>query len=135
MPDLTAMPLSVTALYAAAMVAVSIWLGVAVGLRRAATGISILHGDDMELAEKIRRHANFTENVPLALILLAILELDGASAGLLHGCGIALVVFRIAHPLGLHRDNIRNPLRGLGSGGTTLLMVFMAATAVWQVLS
>jgi hypothetical protein len=85
---------------------------------RLRTGISILHGDNMELATRIRRHANFTESVPFALILLGFLELNGASTGLLHGLGIALVASRIVHPLGLQHDNVRNPLRGIGAGVT-----------------
>src|SRR5262245_32970251 len=98
---------------------------------RGRTGISILHGENMELATKIRRHANFTEAVPLALILLGALELNGASPGLLHGLGIALVVARIAHPLGLHHDNMRNPLRGIGSGGTVLVSLIAAVMLIW----
>ena len=72
----------------------------------------------MELATRIRRHGNFIEGVPFALILLAALELNGASPGLLHGLGIALVLSRIAHPIGLKHDNLRNPLRAIGAAGT-----------------
>jgi uncharacterized membrane protein YecN with MAPEG domain len=117
------------------MVAIATWLGAQVGLMRARTGISILHGDNMELADKIRRHANFTENAPLALILLAILELNGAGPVLLHALGIGLVAARIAHPLGLHHDNIQNPLRAIGSGGTTLILLVAAGAALWQAIA
>jgi uncharacterized membrane protein YecN with MAPEG domain len=98
----------ITALYAGILTLIAIFLGAAVGAMRGTTGISILHGENMALATRIRRHANFIENVPLALILLAALELNGASPGLLHGLGIALVACRIAHPLGLHHDNMRS---------------------------
>ncbi len=37
-------------------------------MMRGKTGISILHGDNMDLAEKMRRHQIFVEYVPLALI-------------------------------------------------------------------
>jgi hypothetical protein len=82
---------------------------------RLRTGISILHGDNMELATAIRRHANFTESVPFALILLGFLELNGARrapARARHRAGRA----RSSHPLGLQHDNVRNPLRGIGAG-------------------
>ncbi len=131
----TAMPLPITAIYAAAMVAISVWLGFQVGSARGKTGISIFHGDDMSLGEKIRRHANFTENVPFVLVLLAILELNGAPAGLLHALGITLVVARIAHPLGLHADNMRHPLRAIGAGLTLLVSVVAGGALVWQVVS
>ncbi len=129
-----AIPLPITAIYAAIMVAISIWLGFQVGSMRGKTKISIHHGDNMELAEKIRRHANFTENVPLALILMAIIELNGANGVLLNALGVGLVVARIAHPLGLHADNMRHPLRAVGAAGTILFSVVAAGGAVWQVV-
>lgn len=125
----------ITALYAGVLALMVGVLGFQVGAVRSRTGISILHGDDMELAEKIRRHANFTENVPLALILIGVLELNGASGLLLHGLGTALVVARIAHPLGLHHDNMRHPLRGVGAGLTFLVTTIAALVAIWQFAS
>ena len=76
---------------------------------RAKTGISILHGDNMELAEKVRRHQNFVEYVPIALILIGFLELNGSNAIFLHVLGASLVVVRVAHAKGLYHDNIRHP--------------------------
>jgi uncharacterized membrane protein YecN with MAPEG domain len=122
----------ITALYAGVLALILGALGYQVGSTRNRTGISILHGDDMDLAEKIRRHANFIENVPLALILMCVLELNGAGAGLLHGLGIALVVARIVHPLGLHHDNMRHPLRAAGAGVTFLVTAIAALAAIWQ---
>ena len=69
--------------------------------------------------------------MPLALILVGFLELNGASPGLLHGLGIALVVSRVAHPLGLQHDNVRNPLRGIGAGGTILVTLIAAVMLIW----
>ena len=122
----------ITAFYAAVLALILIALGVQVGRARLATGISILHGDDMELATQIRRHANFTENVPMALVLLAALELNGAGPGLLHGLGVALVLCRIAHPFGLRHDDMRQPLRGIGAGGTTLVIGIAALVLLWR---
>jgi uncharacterized membrane protein YecN with MAPEG domain len=127
--------LPITGLYAGLLALIAVALSILVGVQRARTGISILHGQDMNLATAIRRHANFTEAVPLALILLAALELDGASPGLVHGLGAALVVARIAHPLGLQHDNMRNPLRGIGAGGTTLITIIAAVALIWGFLS
>lgn len=135
MPDLTALPLPITAIYAAALVAVATWLGFSIGSARGKAKISILHGDDMELAEKMRRHGNFAEHVPLALIMIAIIELNGAAPLLLHVLGIGLVAARIAHPLGLHHDNISHPLRAIGAAGTLLVTVVSAGVAVWQVVA
>ena len=124
--------LSVTALYAALLVAVFGWLSVKVGNLRGRTGISILHGDDMQLATAMRRHANFTEYVPLALILMGIVEINGGNAVFLHIVCVGLVIFRIAHPLGLHHDRMDHPLRLVGAAGTSLMIILLSLVALWQ---
>ena len=125
----------ITAFYAGLLALIVTALGAVIGPIRLRTGISILHGDNMLLATAIRRHGNFTESVPFALILLGFLELNGASPGLLHGLGIALVVARIAHPIGLKHDNVRNPLRGIGAGGTTLVTLIAGGMLIWGYFS
>lgn len=127
--------LPITGLYAGLLALILVVLGIQVGIHRGRTGISILYGQDMNLATAIRRHANFTEGVPLALILLAALELNGAPRGLLHGLGAALVLARIAHPLGLQHDNMRSPLRVIGALGTTLITIIAAVALIWGYLS
>jgi uncharacterized membrane protein YecN with MAPEG domain len=122
----------VTALYTGVLALISVVLAIQVGMIRVRKGISILHGDDMELAQVIRRHANFTETVPLVLILLAAIELNGGSKLLLHTLGSVLVVSRMVHPVGLVHDNLRNPLRLVGAGATTLVTLAAAAVAIVQ---
>jgi uncharacterized membrane protein YecN with MAPEG domain len=122
----------VTALYAGVLALILIVLSVRVGMMRMKKGISILHGDDIELAEVIRRHANFTEAVPMALILMGLIELNGSSHATLHALGTALVIARLAHPVGLVHDKLQSPLRGIGSGVTTLVTLVAAAIAIVQ---
>ena len=121
-----------TAAYAVVLFVIFAVLSARAGLRRGRTGISIFYGDDMELAAAMRRHANFVENLPLALILMAIAELNGTSGTLLHVLGVALVVARIAHPIGLRHDNIAHPLRAVGAAGTMLVLAVLAGTVAWQ---
>lgn len=45
-----------------------------------------------ELLLAMRRHANFIEFVPLALVLIAMLELNGVSTTASHALGAGLVV-------------------------------------------
>ena len=129
------MAVPVTALYTGILALILVALSIRVGMMRVKKGISILHGEDMELAQVIRRHANFTEAVPMALILLGVLELNGASRVMLHSLGTALVIARLAHPVGLVHDNLRSPLRGLGSGVTTLVTLIAGAMAIVQFYS
>jgi uncharacterized membrane protein YecN with MAPEG domain len=51
----------------------------------------------------MRVQANFVENVPLALILLFLLEQAGAATVALHGLGSALVACRVLHAWGMSR--------------------------------
>jgi uncharacterized membrane protein YecN with MAPEG domain len=96
-------PAPITGLYAALCGLLVVALAGRVIAIRRATKVGIGDGADRRLARAIRVHANAVEYVPIALILLLVAELGGAGAGLLHGCGIALVVGRIAHALGFTR--------------------------------
>ena len=125
------MQVPITALYAGLLAIYSIWLSFQVGSMRGKTGISILHGDNMELAEKMRRHGNFTEYVPIALILIGVLEINGGSPIFLHVLGVVLVIARVAHAKGLYHENMGHPLRAVGAGGTALVTVVAGLAAIW----
>ena len=129
------MPFPITGLYAALLAVVGLTLMVRVARMRARTGVSILHGDDMDLALATRQHGNFIEMVPLALILMALVEANGANSLLLHANGIVLLVSRIAHPIGLRLDRADHPLRAVGAVGTVLTTLVLAAVALWQAVS
>ncbi len=58
-------------------------------------------GDSQDLKVAVRIHGNFAEYVPLSLLLLVVMELQGAAVDLLYGLGAALFVARICHALGL----------------------------------
>jgi uncharacterized membrane protein YecN with MAPEG domain len=119
----------ITAIYAALQALLAIGLVVPVGQLRAKTNVSLGAGGNPQLETAIRRHANWTEHVPIALLLMALLELNGASATLLHGLGATLLVARILHPLGLDAQNMRRPLRGIGAFAT-MLVTLVAAVAL-----
>ena len=126
----------ITAFYAGLLALILTALGAVIGPMRLRTNISILHGNDMALATLVRRHGNFVEAVPFALILLGFVELNkAASPAVLHGLGIALVLARIAHPLGLKHDNVRHPLRAIGAGGTALVTLIAALMLIWSFFS
>ena len=125
----------ITALYAALLLVVFLALSALVGRQRGRAEVSILHGDDMDLAVAIRRHGNFVEYVPLALVLMALIEANGGSGLFLHVVGVLLLGCRIAHPIGLRHDKSFTPLRAIGAGGTLLLLLVLGAMAFWQSLT
>ena len=117
------MPLPITALYAGLLALVGVVLQQLVGRERMRTEISIGDGGDPQVLAAMRRQANFVEQVPLALILLALLELNGASAAWVHALGAILLVARIVHPFGIDASNMRYPTRAIGAIGTLGMVV------------
>ncbi|MDH3589974.1 MAG: MAPEG family protein [Gammaproteobacteria bacterium] len=126
------MAIPITALYAGILAFILTWLAFRAGSLRGKKKISIGDGGNVEMLEAIRRHANAVEYVPLALILIAVLELNGANSAFLHVLGIVLVIARIAHPLGLKAESMGDPRRAIGAGGTILVIVVAAGYAIWQ---
>ena len=81
-------------------------------------------------AERVQ--ANFVENVPLALVLMGVLEWSGADARFLHGCGMALVGLRLLHAWGLARYPGANYPRLIGAQGTFVLLSVMAMASIFR---
>jgi uncharacterized protein len=79
----------------------------------------------------LRVQGNFVENVPIALILLYLLETAGTAPTALHSMGAALVVFRLLHAWGLARYPGANYPRLIGAQGTFLLLSIMSVAAVY----
>jgi uncharacterized membrane protein YecN with MAPEG domain len=126
------MSVPITALYAGLLGLVYVLVGLPIGVLRFRTGVSLHDGGNKALAVAIRRHANFFEYVPLALLLIAMLELNGASGALVHGLGIALLIARILHPFGLDYDEMRKPLRGLGAITTTIVIIVASVVLIYR---
>ncbi len=66
---------------------------------------------------------------------MGLLELDGASAGLLHGLGIALVAARVMHPFGMRADRGPNVPRIAGTVITWVVLLIAAVTAIARFLA
>jgi uncharacterized protein len=120
----------ITALYAGLLGLMSIAIAYKAGSARGKAGISIGHGDNMDLLLAMRRHANFAEFVPMALILIALLEMNGIPKLAVHGLGASLVVFRACHALGMRVDSVSGTGRYVGAAGTALLTIIVSVWAI-----
>ena len=127
MEQLPQITLGVTALF----VLMSIPMAISVGVRRAKTGILLLHGDDENLLRLIRAHGNFIEYVPLAILALAGAEIVGASPWLVAICGGVLLLARVIHFFGL-RAAANSKGRPIGAGLTNATMMVLALAILWQ---
>lgn len=120
----------ITLLYAGLCTILVIFLAVRVVLWRRSHKIGLGHGGDRELQKRMRAHANAVENVPLALILLGGMELNGYNMAVIHGFGSVLVLSRMAHAWGLSHSGGTSKGRFLGSAFTWTLMLAMAVFAI-----
>ncbi len=130
MPDPITAPI-ITALYAGILGLIFIGIAVVVGRVRGATGVSIGDGGNADVIVAMRRHANFVEFVPLTLLLIGLLELNGVASGAIHGLGAALVVARLCHAVGYRGDEKLSAFRAIGAMGSTLTL---AVASVWAIV-
>ncbi len=91
----------VTSVYAALLGFIFVVITLRVAQTRNARKLSLGDGGDPEFSKLIRGHGNFTETVPIALILIMLLELQGTATITLHTLGVALLAGRISHYLQL----------------------------------
>ena len=117
------MILPITGLYIGLTIIIVIVLAVRIGIYRVKENISISHGGNVEVETRIRAHGNLTETAALTILAIAILEANGVGPIMLHGLGIAYIIGRILHPIGLRHNNIKNPARAIGSLLSTLVML------------
>ena len=80
----------------------------------------------------LRVQANFVEQVPMALIVLLVLELQGVQPMLIHAFGALLVLLRLAHAWGLSRDPGATYPRLIGAQGTFLLVSIMSVASIYS---
>lgn len=119
-----------TAIYAGILALISIVLANRAGVMRGRLGIPVGDGGNSDLSLAMRRHANFVEYVPFVVVMMAMIELNGAPKWWLHALGVALVAARIVHPFGI--ASVSNPLRIAGAATTALVTVVSAAILLWQ---
>lgn len=119
------MSFPITSLFAACFGVVMLVLWINVTKTRAAMSISIGDGGDVALHEKVRRHGNFMEWVPMTVLLLALAEAQGAGASWLYAAGGLALIGRLVHPFGLRADNAAHPARIVGNMGNILAVLIL----------
>jgi uncharacterized protein len=120
----------VTSLYAIPLGIIFLVLFMQVVFLRSSLSLSIGDGGNKDLHERIRRHGNFVEWVPMVLILLLINEARGTGLMWLHIAGALLTIGRVLHPLGLKADVSTHPLRIAGNMGGILATVILVINLI-----
>ncbi len=117
----------VTPLYTALLALWLLVLSLRVIQQRRVAHVSLGAGGNAKLERAIRGQANFVEYVPLALLMLLILELARSSIYLLHLLGLTLLLGRLLHGYALA---FSAHFRFGRSAGTALTFAVLAIEAV-----
>lgn len=129
-------PLFVTPLYAGLLAVLFIALSVRTIGQRRRHQVAVGDAGHPALLRAMRAHANFAEYAPLALLLVAINELNAAPAWLLHACAGLLLLGRLLHAWGISqvKEDFRFRVSGMTltftSIGTSALALL--STPLWR---
>jgi uncharacterized protein len=99
--------------------------------RRLEAKVSLLDGGDKPLTNRMRAHGNFTETVPIAIIMMALLEMRGIPSAWLWVIGSTLTLGRVLHAVCL---TTRKPTWGrpIGMGLTVAVISLQGVACVWM---
>jgi len=128
------MTLSITPFYAALLAVLFIVLSFRVIFFRREEKISLGDGNNPALRARIRVHANFAEYVPLALLLMLMVELQRGSVILLHILGLMLLVGRSGYSWGVSQHPQNFTLRISGMVLTFSAIALGALANLWLAL-
>ena len=119
--------MTLTALYAGCLGLFHVILACWVIYLRRYHRVGIGAGDHFDLKKAVRVHGNFIENVPLALILLGLLEVNGEGPVLLHILGSCLLLGRVLHAYGLSRTHRSSFGRFTGTALSLIVIALSSA--------
>ncbi len=125
--------------YVAVNALIMLVLSVLVSRARVATQTMIGDGGGLpQMTGPLRAHANNTEYVPMALLLMWAMvsplgAFGGGSIWLVHGVGLPLTVGRILHGIGLHTSTGPTMLRFIGIILTWIAFIVGIVGVLWLV--
>lgn len=116
--------MSILPLYAALFALLFVVLSVRTLRLRRSLRIAIGDSGDERMIRAMRVHSNFAEYVPFSLLLIFLVEMQGADAILVHALCLALLAGRLSHAYGVSRmrENFRFRVFGMSMTFTTLLV-------------
>jgi len=115
------MALHIVPYYAAGLALVFILLSINVISGRSRHKVTLGSGGVSDLERRVRVHGNFAEYVPVTLLLLAMTELRGQPASVLHALCLCLIIGRLLHAWGVSRQ-----IENLGFRASGMALIFTA---------
>ena len=102
------------------------WLALQTIKVRRAAKIKLGDNGNFELQSAIRAHGNFAEYMPTTIILMFLLEYNGAPALMIHLIGITFLAGRWIHAQGLLKDDLHKRVLGMKFTLNILLLLAFA---------
>ena len=121
---------SITAFYLAVLALLYVALSLQVIRLRRSNRAAFGDSGNIALRSAIRAHAHFAEYVPITVLMVAVLEMAGASALRVHLLMGALVLARLLHPLGMYAAPGSWRFRIGRSGGVTITIGLLVGCAL-----
>ena len=125
-----AIPISITALYAGVLGILLVAISARVSMLRGKFKVMYGDGGHDDLMRAVRAQGNFIEYVPLALLLVGMVEWGGMSPWVVHTLAGALLASRLIHYWGITAR--KDPGRGIGATVTWLVLVVSGAILLYQ---
>ncbi|MEP2736869.1 MAG: MAPEG family protein [Erythrobacter sp.] len=120
------LPVTLTSAAAAAILA--IWLMIRVGQVRTTEKVSVGDGGNDKVIRRMRAHANYIENTPFVLVLIAAIEISGKGEPWLAYVAGLYFLGRIAHAFGMESGD-GPPMRIVGTIITMLTLLGLGVVA------
>lgn len=124
--------MALTPIFAALLGLMFLFLSLSVIRLRFSKKVSLGDGDDPDLRVAIRTHANFTEYVPISLLLLWFVEAFTYSSNMVFILGSILVVARLAHIIGMDNPKKLMIFRQIAVVATHGVILVCAIRILWH---
>ena len=123
---------TIVPIYAAIFAVMLVVLSIRVASMRGDVRIAIGDGGNIVLRRRIRVQGNFTEYVPMALLMFMFVELQGWPHWLVHGLCLVLLAARLLHAYGIAQEPEDIRFRATGMATTALLFVVAAVLLLYS---
>ena len=121
-------------LYAGLLAILFFILSARTGNLRRTLKIAVGDAGNIVLLRAMRVHANFAEYVPICLVLVLMVEGQGAAAWVVHALGTCLLVGRIVHAYGVSQVRENLLFRVVGMVLTVTTILWSAGYLIWTSL-
>ncbi|TKF05160.1 MAPEG family protein [Vibrio kanaloae] len=111
----------ITALYAALLTVLMIWLAIEVIKQRRINLIAHADGGVESLQVVRSAQSNAMDYIPITVILMGFLEMNGANVWFIHVLGVAFLLGRVIHAKGILAKNLKG--RKVGMVLTLICMI------------